>query len=65
MKATELIEELQKQIKRRGDCDVYYSYDGGMRVVCEDVTFHRNFTGNEHSDCWPNIKKGFIINNEA
>lgn len=62
MKATELIKQLQKQVSKHGDHDVYYEYDGGIRLKCESVRYRRRVDANEHTEHWGTLRNVSIIN---
>ncbi len=64
MRATEVIEELKKQIKKNGDCEVYFEYDSGIRIICDDITYFKEIESNAYSEHWPDLKEVFIINHD-
>ena len=64
MKATELIDELDRLIMKHGDCDVYYEYDSGIRITCTDVTYFKHIDCNAYSEHWGELENAFIINHD-
>jgi hypothetical protein len=62
MKASEIIKQLQKIVDKKGDCDVYYDYDDGVRVKCNEVDYVKNIAANNHSEHWGTIDRGIVFN---
>jgi len=62
MKASELITELQDQIKKHGDRDVYYEHGLGDRVSCYDVGYSKQTYRNKYTAYWGILREVIIIN---
>ena len=56
MKATELINELDKLIMKHGDCEVRHEIDFAFRELCTDVSFYKRLD--------PGDDDAFVINHD-
>lgn len=61
MKATECVKTLETMIKKHGDCDVYYEYDGGIRIPCNIIRYYKKIDSNSYSEYWPKLKNVIIL----
>jgi len=62
MKASELIIELQNQIKAHHDREVYFEQDEGVRVVCGNVGYSKQTYIDKYSAYHGWLKDAIIIN---